>query len=274
MNLVIGARGRLGRALMSRLPGSENVALDRSVYADWTEPEMGEAVADLLADYQGSGHVIYNAAGLTDPKRPLDEHLRVNLVLAQNVIAGALSRGVRVVTFGTIMEEFVGPRGANPYFESKRRLSDHIVSLADKARVLHLRIHTLYGGGAPDRFMFLGLLLHAIQSRETFRMSAGTQLREYHHVDDEIAAIARLVSSGISGAVDISHGEPLRLRDLARYVCEQFGCVDRLEIGAIGAPSSENFDRVFERPAVLQDVVFRDACSGIVEDLKLYCQAN
>lgn len=274
MNLVIGARGRLGRSLISHLPASEAVALDRSVYSSWTQSGASKAVAEYLQRYSGTDHVIYIAAGLTDPRRSLEDHIQVNLVLAQNVIEGASRRGIRVVTFGTIMEEIVGPDSQNPYFDSKRRLNNYILEASHEAAVLHIRIHTLYGGGAPNPFMFLGQLLDAIRRHETFRMSTGAQLREYHHVDDEVTAIARLVSAGTTGAMNLSHGAPVRLRDLARYVFEQFGRLDGLEIGAVASVNSDNFDRVFERPPNLDDIIFRDTFSSVVEDLKSHCDAR
>lgn len=268
MNFVIGARGRLGRALTSALPAQTTIALDRSIYAGWTRPGAADDVAAFFSAFPGEEHVVYIAAGVTDPKRAAEDHIQVNLVLPQNVIAGVSRRGGRVVTFGTIMEEVVGRHTANPYFDSKLRLADYIEDASRAANVLHVRIHTLYGGGAPNRFMFLGQLLDAIRQNAVFRMSDGSQLREYHHVEDEVAAIALLAGSGITGAIGLSHGAPIRLRDLAQHVCAHFGCLDRLEIGAIPSPASDNFDRVFLRPPILRDLVFRDTLPAVVEDLK------
>ncbi|WP_441229142.1 NAD-dependent epimerase/dehydratase family protein [Tardiphaga sp. 215_C5_N2_1] len=269
MNLVVGARGRLGRSLISHLPVSKTVALDRSVYAGWTRSKAAGAVADFLKEYSGADDVIYIAAGLTDPKRSLEDHLQVNLDLARNIIEGASRQGIRVVTFGTIMEEIVGRDTPNPYFSSKQRLNDYVVAASRGENVLHVRLHTLYGGGAPAPHMFLGQLFDAIRKKEIFRMSAGTQLREYHHVEDDVVAIEQLVSTGATGPVNLSHGAPVQLCALARHVCEQFDCLDRLAVGAIHAAGSENFDRIFERPADLGDIVFRDTLAAVVEDLKI-----
>jgi nucleoside-diphosphate-sugar epimerase len=269
MNFVVGARGRLGKSLVSHLPVSKTLALDRSVYASWTHAKGAEAAANFLKEYSGTDSVIYVASGLTDPKRPLEDHLKINLDLAKNIIEGASRQGIRVVTFGTIMEAIVGHDSPNPYFNSKLRLNDYVLAASREEKLLHVRLHTLYGGGAPAPHMFLGQLFDAIRKKETFRMSAGTQLREYHHVEDDVVAIERLVSAGISGAINLSHGAPVQLGGLARHVCEQFDCLDRLEVGAIQTADSENFDRIFERAANLREMVFRDAFAAVVEDLKI-----
>lgn len=267
MNFIIGGRGRLGRALVRAL-GETGAALDRSVYADWSDEKAADDVARFFEPYAASPGVIYIAAGVTDPSRAPDDHLRVNLHLPRNVIEGASRHGFRVVTFGTIMEEIVGRSSGNPYYDSKVRLGDYVSAAAGRADVLHLRIHTLYGGGAPDRFMFLGQMLDAIDRNVPFRMSAGLQLREYHHVDDDVAAATLLAGSGLSGAVDLSHGSPIRLRDLAIHVCEHFQFLDKLELGAIGSSTSENFDRIFPRQPLLRDIAFRDTASSVVEELR------
>jgi nucleoside-diphosphate-sugar epimerase len=272
MNLVIGARGRLGGALVSHLSGEETVALERSVYSAWTQPGAAENVTNVLKSFAAGPHTIFVAAGITDPKRPSEEHNQVNLNLPQNVIEGASRLGLRVITFGTIMEEVVGRTGENPYYDSKMRLSDYVRKSADDAAdVLHIRIHTLYGGGPPERFMFLGQLLDAVRRRETFKMSAGDQLREYHHVDDDVTAISLLANSTIKGFVNLSHGVPVRLRELATYVCGRFDCLDRLQIGALPTSGNENYDRLFEPLSIPGGVKFRETLPAVFDYMKSCC---
>lgn len=51
-----------------------------------------------------TGSVVVIAAGLLDPASPEAEHERVNISLVVQVINGACSAGLRVVTLGTVME--------------------------------------------------------------------------------------------------------------------------------------------------------------------------
>lgn len=269
MNFVIGGHGRLGRNLVAHLPGI--IALERSIYAGWTEPGSSSDVVRFFEPYAAQSGCIFVAAGVIDPKRPADEHQRVNVNLPQNIMDGATRLGLKVITFGTIMEEMAGPASVNPYIDSKVKLGELIQDASRRGvEVLHLRIHTLYGGGAPDRFMFLGQLLEALQKREVFRMSGGTQLREYHHIEDEVAAISALAQSGITGVLNLNHGAPVRLVDIAEYIFGRFGCPDDLKVGVIASAATENYTQRFERPPVLKEARFRDTLESLFDYIKLH----
>ena len=271
MIFVLGSHGRIGRAITGSFAEDSVVAPGRDVYARWWCKGAADDVSRYFESAQHDGGIVYIAAGVIDPKKPAEDHQRVNFLLPRNVIVGATRLGLRVVSFGSIMEEIV--EGAtNPYFASKIQLGNFVEAFASTSPlVLHIRIHTLYGGGLPDRFMFLGQLLQAIASRSGFNMSAGTQLREYHHIDDEVAAISALVAAETSGVVNLSHGEPVTLRDLASYIFEQFDCSELLRIGSLAAPPNDNFGMAFERPPLLADTAFRDTLPSVVEYLR-FCE--
>lgn len=116
--------------------------------------------------------------------------------------------------------------------------------------------------------MFLGQILSALARRSEFRMSPGGQSREYHHIEDEVRAIARLQASGCSGSLDLSHGAPLTLKDLAEQVFTAFGCPELLKVGALPAPPNDNYGVAFSRPAVLAGVEFRAAFPTVVNYLR------
>ena len=117
--------------------------------------------------------------------------------------------------------------------------------------------------------MFLGQLFHSIASHTIFNMSPGEQLREYHHIDDEIAAISKLVGAELTGVVDLCHGAPVTLRELALYVFEQFNSLELLKIGALSGPPNDNYGILFERPVLLKELMFRETLPSIVEYLRL-----
>lgn len=267
MNFVLGGRGRVGSAVVSALP-SGTVVLDREIYASWARPGGVGEVSDYFAG-RPAGSVVYVAAGLIDPRRHIEEHHAVNVTLPRNVIEGATQSGVRVVTFGTVMERLMPPDTANPYFNSKLAFADYADQLASRSSLhLHVRLHTIYGGMPPAPHMFLGLLLKAIEEGQRFAMTSGDQLREYHHVDDDVAAVLTLIETGTSGAIDLSHGSPVKLSDLARYVCERFECLDRLDIGALPRAPFDNYSYSFARAPLLDRCHFRETLPGIYEYLK------
>ena len=271
MIFLIGGSGRLGQAIARRHAGAPLTQLPRALYARWGEPGAQHEIAQYFAPWAGSGAVIYVTAGLLDPRLAPQEHERVNVALPLNIVEGAAHLGIKVRTFGTVMETLIASQ--NPYVRSKAELGRQMAAAAGSGLpVAHLRIHTLYGGGAPASFMFLGQIATALRQSQPFRMTLGRQLREYHHVDDDAAALALLEAAGLSGVVDLSHGAPLSLRELAEAVFGAFGARALLELGALPEPADENFAAVLARPAPLLHASFRDAASGVVDYLKPYVQ--
>lgn len=271
MNIVMGSRGRLGRALVASFAPGKVVTPDRAVYADWWKEGAADEVAAYLADQAGAVDALYLAAGVIDPRCAAEDHDRVNYRLARNVIEGATRVGIRVVTFGTIMEVLLGERSSNPYIASKTRLGNFVQNLANTCgTALHIRVHTLYGGGPPDTFMFLGQMYRAIAEQRPFAMTSGEQLREYHHIEDEVTAISLLVASDARGVVNLNHGAPVTLKSLATYVFECFGCQELLQIGGLCSPEAENYGVSFERASELTSIRFRETLPSVAEYLRAH----
>lgn len=271
MNIVLGARGRLGCAITSSFRQGQVLTPDRLVYGDWWRNGSEDEISRYLEKIVDTETVVYLAAGIIDPRRGADEHQQVNFALARNLIVGATRLGSKVVTFGTVMEKVVGESSENPYFSSKTRLGRFVEEFsANSSLALHIRIHTLYGGGPPEKFMFLGQILDALRNRTEFKMTLGTQLREYHHLNDEVIAVAALLASGVSGVIELSHGKPVKLCDLASHIFRACDSMPLLKIGSIPEPAKDNFGMAFERPGVLDPVTFRDPLPAVVEYLRAY----
>ena len=262
MTFILGGRGRLGAALARAHPAYAATCLAREVYAGWALPGAQQAVADYFAPWAGSGATVYVAAGLLDPRLDASALAAVNLDLPKNVIAGAGAHGLRVVTFGTVMERLLARQ--NAYVHSKAALGSHVATLAAAgANVAHIQVHTLFGGGAPSPFMFLGLIATALREHTPFRMTQGKQLREYHHVDDEARAVVQLMAAGRRGVFDLSSGMPVSLRALAETCFAAFDASDLLHVGAIPEPADENYATVFARAPLLGPDAFRPTLPAV-----------
>lgn len=265
MNFIIGAGGRLGGAI-ARAYGEQAVAVPRQVYGAWWREDAIDAIAEYFFERAAGAHcTLHVACGVVDPRASLDTLRKANFLLPRNVLLAAQKSRVKAVTFGTVMEKLVSPGSANAYVATKQELAAYIATLKPNAGVLHLRIHTLYGGGPPAPNMFLGQMLAAFQAGRVFGMSSGTQLREYHHVDDEAKAIRQLCMTGCEGQIDLSHGAPVTLRDLASYVFQRLGKPDLLAVGASPDPIADNFDTFYQRPALLTSAVFRPTLEGVAD---------
>ena len=261
MMYVIGGRGRFGRAICASRSAREIVALEREVYERWWQSGADASIARYF-DRAEPGSVVLVVSGVLDPTLPRAEHQRVNVELPARIIDGACAAGLRVVTFGTVMERLL--EHPNAYIATKAdlgRLAAERAAAGDP--VTHLQLHTLYGGGEPAPFMFLGQLCRALRERRPFEMSPGRQLREYHHVDDDVAAMHAVLAAGANGVTALSHGAPCTLRDLATHV---FTSVERLELLRIGArpePPDDNYATVLQRPRELEHIHFRSALQGV-----------
>lgn len=261
MIYVLGGRGRLGRAIADAWGPGHVALLQRCVYEDWWRPGADAEVRRYF-DAAAPGSVVVIASGLLDPALSEAEHERVNVALAVQVIGGACSAGLRVVTLGTVMESLA--HGVNRYVAAKTRLAQVVVQRASEGLpVLHVQLHTLYGLGSPSPHMFLGQMFEALQKGRPFEMSPGHQLREYHHVEDDVAAIRELLTTQMNGVVALSHGEPCALRDLAVDVFEQMHCMHLLRLGARPEPPIDNFATVLTRPSFLSRVDFRPALPNV-----------
>lgn len=267
MIFLIGGRGRLGQALMMEYADKHPVLIDRAVYEDWWKEGAEKEIFEYFEQEDTSDSVIFVTAGLLDPNLPAEDLLRVNYLLPKNIIKGTAELGIKVVTFGTIMEEL--GESKNPYIQSKRALSAFVKELpTHQTSAIHIRIHTLYGNGAPSPFMFLGQIQDAILNNHSFEMTSGNQLREYHHIEDEVKAIKRIASTHIKGVFNLNHGESVALKEIAQTVFIAFGKQNLLKIGAIPDPAVDNFNQKFEKPDLLQNNRFRSAVPAILHYLQ------
>jgi nucleoside-diphosphate-sugar epimerase len=259
MNLILGASGRVGRALRSMYGEQEVIAPGRAVYQDWWRPNSVTTITRYLEAQARRIDTIFVAAGIIDPAASAVDHERINAQLPQQVIRAAAPLGIRVVTFGTVMETVLRSIPSAGYVASKAALGAFVERHAQAGtRVMHLRIHTLYGGGPPAAFMFAGQMLTALQTRTPFLMSPGTQLREYHHIDDEKPAIAEFVASNAVGIVELNHGDAVSLAEIAQSTFAIFGATDLLRIGALPLPTNEKPGVRFARSPLLASHDFRD----------------
>lgn len=90
----------------------------------------------------------------------------------------------------------------------------------------------LYGPGENPQRLASSIIISLLEGREA-RCTAGTQKRDFLHVDDVASALAALLASPLEGALNIGSGDAIALRDLAAEVGRQIGRPELINLGAL-----------------------------------------
>ena len=110
------------------------------------------------------------------------------------------------------------------------------------------RIFLLYGPHESPRRLVASVVQSLLRG-EPARCSSGEQLRDLLHVADVADAFVSLLDSGVTGAVNVASGDPVRLRDAVQELARRAGREDLVQLGAIPAAAND--------PAVLTADVTR-----------------
>jgi nucleoside-diphosphate-sugar epimerase len=267
--LLIGYSGFLGTALRAAIEarsGTRVELVSGNFVRQVLEGSGREAVSFLLASGVLQDWIC--AVGIVNPGADpaLIEAINVEFPRRLYALLGSLAPpdAVRLVTIGSVLESHGELALSNAYLASKSRMFEALCGAGEALRWHHIRLHTLYGGTKrPHPFMFAGQMFEALVRKERFRMSGGTQLREYHHVRDIAESILSFLSvSGQDRMIELSSAEPVRLRDLAAAVFKYFNELELLEIGSKIHPQGEVFESVYQRSPYL--AASRDPIEGVI----------
>lgn len=265
--VILGSNGLIGRAIKHKFQNDNCHPLPRIVYQDWWDesqiPEIRRVLANLTPS---SGYLqIYVASGVLSPKEDPGLIKKVNELVPINIARALDGTNFQLETFGTIHETF---EMHNEYIDSKRRLSVWLSENVQEDDYLHLRLHTLYDDSKPKDFMFLGSLYRCVSEGIALKMSSGKQLREFHHVDDDVEAISFLEQKGYKGIVNLNHGNVISLFEIAEGITKCFKDSGEIEAGFYPDPLSENYDVFFDLVSHENTLNFREATSSLVDIFK------
>lgn len=260
---ILGENGNLSKSLTKKF--SDAIVIPKRQYMSWLESP------DEMSKYLFSHNIkekipdVYNCAGVTDPSVDPSLINQVNYLLPVFLSERSNTLNFRLITFGTVMELLPKYSVSNPYLESKLNFYTRYISEDDwQKRNLHFQMHTLYGGHHIHKHMFLGQILHSINTKQIFQMSGGEQIREYHHIDDDTEAIMQLTKIAGGGLIDISHGEPERLKVIATSIFEHFKSSNLLKIASKNADENDNREIVFNRTRNLSESFFRPTIDSLI----------
>lgn len=269
--LLTGATGFVGREIVRPLlaKGLEVHALGRS---DPNMPGVLHHPLDLLgaADLApvraiGATHLVHLAWHPGRDFWTASENLDWVAASLRLVRAFAAGGGRRAVVAGSCAEYGWRPERLD---EAASPIAPVMLYGTAKAA-----LHTLLAGAAPAlglslawaRIFFpygprersqrlLGTLLDAMRRNDIARFSAGTQRRDFIHVEDVAAAIVAILAAPIEGAVNVASGNAVAVRRFVEIAATAADMTDRVAFSDAPLPPSE--------PPLIEGSIERLTASG------------
>jgi nucleoside-diphosphate-sugar epimerase len=121
-----------------------------------------------------------------------------------------------------------------PYARAKQAVWEEAQRLGDEHRwsVVDARIFQPYGPGESTTRL-VPSMIRALLRDEPVALTAGTQVRDFVHVEDVAAALVVLAQSAVEGVVNVGTGIGTPVRSVAEIVGRRLGRASRLEFGAL-----------------------------------------
>jgi len=268
MILLIGGHGNLSLAAQRYFGGSKIHIVGSEVARLWCKKNAGELISNYFENLTVRPDLIINTSGIVNPQLEFSKLLDANYHLPLNLNLYSQQSGIKLVTFGTIMENNLEISNSNPYLFSKRKYFEYLLNSKLDRNSLHLQIHTWYGGNRLHNHMFLGQIYNALMRKISFEMSSGAQLREYHHINDDLAALQLLLELNCYGVHQINHGEVISLRELAESIFRSYGLLELLKVNKLKMSQYEILQKNFVRDRLLNSIHFRDTRVGVLAYFK------
>jgi nucleoside-diphosphate-sugar epimerase len=259
--LVTGAGGFIGRHTISRLIDRGFVVhgLTRSSNQSRNLPDCHWHQVDLLDTNSTTAIIktihpshLLHLAWYTLPGKYWSsvENLRwvqVSLELVRNFYEAG---GKRLVVAGSCAEynwqhgycsEMITPRQPNSlYGICKNSLQEMLKSYGTVSglSIAWGRIFLLYGSYEFPGRLVPSIIRSLLQGQEA-NCSHGHQIRDFMYVEDVAAAFVALLDSEVSGAVNISTGVPITIKDIATQIAAIIGKSELLKLGSIAAAAND-----------------------------------
>jgi nucleoside-diphosphate-sugar epimerase len=204
--VIVGANGKLGRAVMDRVgPVPAIAAVRRIDYAQDATP-IGEAGFLRLADLAGTAAVV-NCAGTA--KGTEEELCRANVTLAESLARQAKAAGVprfvqisSFAVFGRV--ERIAPETESApdsaYGRSKREAERRLLALRDTGfEVVCLRLPFMF---SPDGGSLLARLTGALTKLSILPIPAPSAERSMITFEDAAFVVGQALAGGVGGAIN------------------------------------------------------------------------
>jgi len=258
LRVILGSTGLIGSA-WKRQSESSIITVDRSVIEDWFKDSKQKSLMTFLDGLPQSSE-IHICFGNTNSKVGLEHLMKVNCLWPLLIAKRAMNREIRVISYGSALESMGID---NDYFSSKREFDTQLKRIRIDNLSTRIKLHTLYSDARPHAHMFLGQVYLSIRDKIPFNMTSGRQLREFHYVDDVIQSLAHALRDKTVVDLEISHGKPNRLNQMAEYLFNSFKLRNLLNIAALPESINDNYTKIFEPALDFKKVLYREPLSSI-----------
>lgn len=248
--------------------------MSKAVYGDWIVSSSPAKITEYFKVNGLFSPIVMSTVGILDPKKPQNQIEKVNVGFPLKLLDAIEPFNGKLATFGTILEEFPDLCEFNPYLASKLKLSRALRATESNAasNFVHFRLHTWYGGLHLQPHMFLGEIINAINSNEVFHMSSGKQLREYHHIEDDVDCIMELLENKIGGIMQINHGDAKPISEIAQNIFRYFDKESLLDINHNSEPPGENLLTIFQPLKLSSNNTFRPIFPNLTTYLERFAK--
>lgn len=247
---IIGGNSFLGKQLFLRLFESNNQKsfhiFGSSIEAKWTENNSitfhQYVFPNSTLDYKllSTFDAIYfcSATGVQSNMIVTEEMIyglntfepiKLAIELEKNNFKG------KFITFGSYFEigsntieknfsenEVVFAQGnvPNHYCNSKRMLSRYISGNLHKINWFHFVLPTIYGP-TENPMRLIPYLINSILNNEPIKVTSGTQLRQYIHIEDVIDLITKILQENIQGTIyNVAPDNSISIKELIDTIFE------------------------------------------------------
>lgn len=258
--LLTGASGFIGRACIAPLVArgfdvhaiSRTSAPGRDARATWRHADLlvpGEPAR--IVEAVRPTHVLHLAWCPALPGQYWTAPENVDWVAASVALARAFepSGGERFVGAGSCAEyapsaadcdERTTPVAPATLYGTCKDAVHRVVSSFARGRFSFAwgRSFFLYGPHEDPARLVPSVIRALLDGREAL-CTAGTQVRDFTHVDDMAGAFAALVDSRVEGAVNIASGHPARVANVVTSIARQLDAEHLVHLGARPIPAGE-----------------------------------
>lgn len=259
MNLLLGSSGELGTSLSRRDLSNISHSLPRSGLNELIAGGEG-FIRQQLVNYLDESNErinIFYCVGNTNPNASVEELDTLNFELPKSIAKAIIDLPFRLITFGSVHED---SKISNPYMNSKKKFRDFLVGQDSNFNWNHFQLHTLYSEKSPKPYMFLGQILQALTTGDKFKMSSGTQFRQFHHTSDVVDAVVTLLPDiSVNSVFQVSSNNSIQLVDLASTIFSHLGELKNLEIGTLSDSENEIYSNEYPVSDSLRNHHFRNS---------------